>query len=196
MGWDTQITVLAENTGGRHFEIARMIFEQDAKNYLQYDFYKICFRKLPNDTVLFFTYERRKYLPYWVIQEISAVYKSVIFTVIASCPDHISGAAGLVKISNGAITDSYGFFDERQAITEQPDPEIIFNWFGTKKCEETIRQKYLSVFPMIWCDEDFTNNVIDFTDSESRQLEELLAKNRIIDVETNWIEITEDEFRN
>src|SRR6187551_3527069 len=110
MGWDTQINILAENCKDEYSKIARLIYEKDAKDYIHNGFSKICFKKNENTSALFFTYERRKYLPYWIIQGISNVYKDVPFTIVASCPDFINGPAGIVKIISGEIIDSYGFF--------------------------------------------------------------------------------------
>lgn len=61
-----------------------------------------CFLALHNPQaegrVVYVSYERRNYLPYWVIQELSGQYPSLYFTALGSSPGFDSGPAGLIRI--------------------------------------------------------------------------------------------------
>jgi len=196
MGWDTQITIIAENTKDRYTDIARLIYEEDAKEYTENSiFTKICYQERDGNTILFFTFERRKYIPYWAIEEISAKYPDVSFTVLGSSPDFLAGPAGIVRISGGTIIDSYGFRGKRQAITDHDDatgyvhPDLLCNWFGKGKSEELIRQRYSTETPLGWCDGDYHTKDIIFTETEMEQLEQLIVRWRNGDERTVWKEI-------
>lgn len=195
MGWDTQINILAESCKDDYLEIAHLIYEKDAKYYTDNGYSKISFRIIENISVLFFTYERRKYLPYWVIQEISSVYKDVSFTIVASCPDFINGPAGIVKIISGEIIDSYGFFGIRKSIAEKPHAELILQWFGKNKREEIIRQTYLENHPQFWCEENYMDNLIEFSEGETNELENFIRTFESRLPGTGWNEITIEELK-
>jgi|GEM_PF-1159524 len=198
MGWDTQITVIAENTQEAYLDIARLIYE-DAKGYvnLSYDsFIRICYRQNDENTVLFYTFERRKYIPYWVIQEISAKYKEVEFTVLGSSPDYLAGPAGLVRISAGEINDSYAFDERRGDLTghdsetrEYLDPDLLLNWFGKGKQEEVFRKRYVEQYPMSWCEGNYHTTWIDFSEEEMAQLEDLIKLWKEGRIKTDWTDI-------
>ncbi len=131
--------------------------------------------------VLYITYLRRKYLPYWVIQEVSKKYNSIYFTVIASCPDFIGGPGGIVKIEDGQILESYGFFGKRQNMLNNPNPDLIFTWFKKGGYEETYRNKKINIHPKK-CDVDsYIDNLVDFTDSEENEID-----NVSISAGINW----------
>lgn len=184
MGWDTKVTIIAENCNESQFDIAKSIQVRDP---WEYPF--ACFKQFEGSSTLFFTYERRKYLPYWIIQEISILYENVLFTVIADCPDFICGPAGLVKIVNGQIIDSYGFLGNRQTITVDPNPEILLKWFGKNGYEEVIRKKYLEIYPMNWCNDNYSDRIIEFTKSELDALDMLLSLELETQSEKEWTEI-------
>ena len=188
MGWDTQINIIVENIQNEEQDLAFELFQTDAKDYfhdgISYAKYRVADH---GSKVLFFTYERRKYLPYWSIQEVSKKYPDKYFTIAASSPDFLCGPAGLVKIVNGDIIDSYGFFGMRQDILEIPDPEVLFQWFGKDRFEEQIRNLYIEKQSRKWIDERYSENLIEFTDEENKQLTEVV--NVWKEQPGDWIEI-------
>ncbi|MCD6066573.1 MAG: hypothetical protein K0S33_1399 [Bacteroidetes bacterium] len=185
MGWDTQIVIIAENIRDEEEVIFRALYEKDAKDYIHNG---ISFAKVKhlNDQskVLFFTYERRKYLPYWIIQEVSVIYKDVYFTVAARCPDFIGGPAGIIKVSNGEITDSYGFWGERREMLENPDPELIYNWFAMDKQEERFRKLYSTSRPKKWIEELYSENIFELSPLQEAVLHEYRQSNKTMP--DNW----------
>lgn len=171
MGWDTQINIIVENVVNEESKIAADLYETDAKTYWLNGIHYAKSRQLDDQSkALFFTYERRKYLPYWAVQEISLKYKDKYFTVVASCPDFIFGPAGVVKIVNGEILDSYGFAGERQKILENPDPELIFQWFGKGRFEEEYRDLHADQHPKKWIEELYAQNLIEFSPEQENEL--------------------------
>lgn len=181
MGWDTQINIIVEGIEIGEMEIADAIFESDAKDYYQNGMSFIKIRECGSDSkVLFYTYERRKYLPYWAIIEVSEKFKKNYFTVIASSPDFLGGPSGLVKITNGKIIDSYGFMErfgnqeQTQRTLEGPDPEMMFRCFGKDKLEETIRGLYVHQQPKKWIDEKYSENLLEFNEEERKRFAAML----------------------
>lgn len=192
MGWNTQISIIVEDIGCEYLDIAEQIYTKDAKSYWGNGFNNILFTKSSLDYKLFITYNRRKYMPYWVIQDISYIYKHAYFTIIAESPEFILGPSGIVRITNGKIIDSYGFSDELRSniVNDSPNIYAIINWFNKKGQEEYIRQKaeYISKQPMKWIQEDFMNNLLDFDENELLELKKLIVEStqkRLL----NWTEI-------
>jgi|JI10StandDraft_1071094.scaffolds.fasta_scaffold132203_2 hypothetical protein len=191
MGWDTQISIIVENVINEQVEIAKDLFNTDAKSYYQNGVSFIKYREDDNGKiVLFYTYERRKYLPYWTIKEVSKKFNDQYFTVIASSPDFLCGPAGLVKIVKGDVVDSYGFTErfgdmqETIKALENPNPELLFQYFGKGKIEDTLREYYLDKQPRRWIDEKYADNILDY----SKQEKEIF--NTInIDPSNEWTEI-------
>ncbi len=171
MSW-TQVTILIEGVKDEKFDIAKIIFKEDIHLFLPNENYFSRFKSMDTkNDVVFITYERRKHLPYWVIQEVSNVYKNAHFTVIANSPEYDGGPAGIVKIQKGQIKDSYGFWGKRQETLINPEPELIFEWFKKNGYEEFYRDKRILIQPKKWIDELYHKNIIDFDDSEEAELE-------------------------
>ncbi len=192
MGWDTQINILVENINNEEVEISNDLYLTDAKTYWGNGVCYSKYRHQPTgEKILFFTYERRKYLPYWTIQEVSKKYAEQYFTVIGSSPDYICGPAGLVKILNGEIIDSYGFYErfrsveQMRTILENPNSETIYQLFGKDKIEEKIRNLYTETNPKHWIDEKYYDNMINFTKQEQDEIFNYI--NKLNDQE--WTEI-------
>jgi hypothetical protein len=183
MGWETQIIIIAENCADTHFAIAKLLSEKD-----RYEPPKAYFQRKGDNYTLLYSYQRRKYLPYWVVQNISSIYKDALFTVIADCPNFIGGPAGLVKIVNGEIADSYGFWGKRQDVITHQNPELLFKWFGENGDENLIRQKYLDVKPKSWCQDDYVGKLIDFTELELEKLDTLMIELEKINSTLFWNE--------
>lgn len=195
MGWDTQINILVENIRDEEVEIAKDLLKGDAESYYQNGISFIKYRVCEDGSkVLFFTYERRKYLPHWTIQEVSKKFNTQYFTVIGSSPEFIGGPAGLVKIENGIILDSYGMaarFGDHSATTEifeNPNPEVLFQCFGKNKLEESIRELYLENHPKRWIDEAYSENIIEFTKEEMEKFNDIVS--RFKDEQNTWIELS------
>jgi hypothetical protein len=191
MGWDTQISIIVENVLNDEVEIAKDLFNTDAKSYYHNGISFIKYKQLENvKSVLFYTYERRKYLPYWTIQEVSKKFHDKYFTVLGSSPDYLCGPAGLVRFFNGDIIDSYGFTErfgdmsETIRVLENPDPELLFQCFGKDKLEETIREQYLDKRPKVWIEEKYYDNILDFNEVEKEKF-----INVSIDKTNKWTEI-------
>lgn len=188
MGWDTQINIIVESITYEEKIIASELYEKDAKSYFHNGISFAKFKHLENNSkVLFYTYKRRKYLPYWIIQDISSKFKNKYFSVIGSCPDFIGGPAGLIKVFNGEIIDSYGFLGERQNISRNPNPELLFQWFGKDKYEENYRETYIDNHPKLWVDELYSENIIDFSKEQMDTLKDLVQRSNL-NIE-DWNEI-------
>jgi hypothetical protein len=194
MGWDTQINIIVENIVNEEIEIAKNLFESDAKTYFQNGMSFIKYREVENGLkVLFFTYERRKYLPYWTIQEVSKKFSDKYFTVVGSSPDFICGPAGILKIFNGEIIDSYGFAERfgdislTTKVLEKPIPEVLFQCFGKNKLEELVRETYIEKHPKKWIDEKYYDNILEFKDEENEKFKTIVETHK--DELINWTEI-------
>lgn len=173
MGWDTEVIIIAEKiksveSGKR---IGRLIFEKDSKNYERELF---CIIEEEKEISTFYAYERRKYLPYWVIEKISMETKDVKFTMLGSCPDFIGGPAGLMRIENGKIIDSYGIGrlkikSIRKEIISHPKKfkKLIFDWFRIGGKEQKLRNFHLEKFPLNSCDDNFVDRLIPIEDTPS-----------------------------
>lgn len=183
MGWENQISILVENIACEEKDIATEIYEKDAKSYFNSGKNIVKFRRTENGSkVLFFSYERSKYLPDWVIEEISLKYKEKYFTVLGSQNEGYGGLAGIVKILNGKISDRYGFYGKltdrdqvwgaRQDILENPEPELIFQWFGKGKTEEILRELSIGECPKDVIDFLFSENLVEFSSEEEKLLTE------------------------
>lgn len=194
MGWDTQIIIIVEHIVNEEVEIAKDLFNSDANSYYKNGISFIKYRECDSgNKILFFTYERRKYLPYWTVQEVSKKFRDKYFTIIASCPDYLCGPAGLVKIYNGDIIDSYGFtervdnMEETIRILENPKPELLFQFFGKNKVEELLRERYVEKQPKKWIEEIYDGNILDYNDDEKEKFKSLANMN--IDEFAKWKEI-------
>ena len=120
MGWDTQVIVIGEKIESKEssINIGEQIFNQDSKRYGKESFY---LEKTEKDYIVYYSYDRRKYVPYWVIQEISKKYPRVSFTILGSMLDFLCGPGGIIKIEKGEIIDSYGIWNSiRQQILDSP----------------------------------------------------------------------------
>ena len=123
-------------------------------------------------------------------EELERKFKDKYFTVVASCPDFICGPAGVVKIVNGEILDSYGFAGERQKILENPDPELIFQWFGKGGFEEEYRNLHADQHPKKWIEELYAQNLIEFSPEQENELLEYIKLTTLGQVEWQEIKIS------
>lgn len=137
MGWDTQVTILCERVE-KLDTVMSFFFEQDARNYQKKHGRTQIFTR---DRTLFFSYERRKYAPYWVVESLSRELPKVLFTLLSDSPEFLGGPGGLVRIKGGRIRDSYGLIGERQELLEMPHPEQVYRWFRCGGPEEKSRLK-------------------------------------------------------
>lgn len=196
MGWDTQIIVIVENIQNEEEKIALELYQSDASfiKGLFYAKFKLCNNMTK---VLFFTYERRKYLPFWIIEDISLKYPDKYFTAIASSPDFILGPAGLIKVLNGKIIDSYGFWERELEATiflENPIPEVLYQWFAKDKFEEQFRELYLDKQPKQWITNSYVENLIEFTEEQNQKFIEIVENDK--DFNNDWIEIKLEKSKN
>jgi len=176
MGWDTQIVIIVEDITGNVQEVASALYNADAKDYYGNEICFAKYRHANNGTqVLCFTYERRKYLPYWAIQEVSQMHPEMYFTAVCSCPDFLAGPAGLVKIVKGEIIDSYGFFHRARGILSAPQAEPLYRWFGKDGLEETFRALYPENPRDMNVTDDYVANLIEFNDAQKQKLTDLLT---------------------
>lgn len=195
MGWDTEISILAENLNDQSEarKIAHLIFEKDANSYGTNSSF------VRNPGTLFYHYERRKYAPYWIVQEISKSFSNVDFTILASCPDFVGGPAGLIRISKGLILDSYGIGEVsksiiRDTIINEPLNYIplIHEWFGFNGLEEELRMEYLTQYPKDWCDENYVDKIIPIPETE--ELKEKYNEDYSNLKEYNWNALTKNPY--
>lgn len=190
MGWDTEVIIIAENIQTRDDakNISEQIFENDSKCYGQALVYII---ENQNSCSLFFTYERRKYLPYWVIEKISVEFINVEFTLLGSCPDFLAGPAGHVKIKNGKIIDSYGIWEgNKQTIRIQlitnprQNPALTFEWYKWKGNENRLREDFIKDFPLTWCNGNYSDKIIPIQDTQEL-IDEFVSVNKG-EIPNNW----------
>ncbi|HCO66572.1 MAG TPA: hypothetical protein DIT04_02290 [Dysgonomonas sp.] len=193
MGWNTQINILIEGLGSEYLEIAEKIYTKDAMHYWGNGVNNILFNNDDLNKKLFITYCRRKHMPYWVLEDISNIYKHAYFTIIAESPDFLGGPSGIAKITNGEIIDSYGFYEKLRCeiVSDNPNIFAIVNWFNKEGKEEILRQKseYILKQPMKWINEDFFNNLLDFDEKETIGLNEIIIKSKQTPL-LNWVDIS------
>ncbi|MET3028370.1 hypothetical protein ABXT06_16945 [Flavobacterium sp. UW10123] len=188
MGWDTQIIIFVENIQNEEKEIALDLYGSD-KNFITGLFFaksKFC---SDGTKAIIFTYERRKYLPYWTIKEVSLKYTGKYFTAIASSPDFILGPAGIIKFFNGEIIDSYGFWERELVATEfleNPNSEVLYQWFAKDKLEEQFREFYVDKQPKKWIEDSYRENIIEFTDEQNQKFIEIIENYK---TNNDWTEI-------
>lgn len=187
MGWDTKIIIIAEAIESKEIsiEIGEEIFNTDSKRYGKESFYII--ETSPNFEI-YYTYERRKYAPYWVIQEISKSHQNVSFTILGTMLDFLCGPGGIIKIQNGEIIDSYGIWGEnsiRHQILNSPieNKQIIFDWFKTNGLESKLRFNFLNDFPLGWCEDNLVDKVIPIDEDK---LKEQIEKSKAEEQKVNW----------
>lgn len=189
MGWDTEVIILAENLKGQsEIEmVASLIYKKDAKSYEA----STCFSK--DNNVLFYHFERRKYIPFWVIQEISKDYPHINFTLLGSCVDFVCGPCGIMRISEGILIESYGigfgFGDDapiRSSIILRPirNIQIIYYWYKYGGQEDFFRNQYVNDFPKIWYDNDLVDYIIQIEDTS--ELKKVYSDNQKSLQSKNW----------
>ena len=190
MGWDTEITILAENLKNEDEAtlIAQLIFDKDAKSYGTNSSF------IKSSGTMFYHYERRKYAPYWVIQEISNTHKNIDFTILASCPDFVGGPAGLIRISKGEIVDSYGIGEVSKSIIRETiitEPlnyiPLIQEWFGFNGLEGKLRLEYISEYPKGWCNQNYADKIIPIPEID--ELKEKYSRDYSNLKKSNWVEL-------
>jgi hypothetical protein len=173
MGWDTEVIIIGERIESKKIaiKIGEEIFEKDSKRYEKEYFFT------SNSDIghsIFYTYERRKYVPYWIIQEISKNYQNVSFTILGTMLEFLCGPGGIIRIKNGEIIDSYGIWGEsslRYQILDAPleNKRIIFEWFKTNGLESQLRNKFLNDFPLGWCNDNFVDKIIPISDDKLKK---------------------------
>ena len=190
MGWDTEIVIIAEKVKNKKeaSDLSKLIVEKDARSYGQVS----CFVK--NSEILFLHYKRRKYAPYWVIQDISKEFLDANFTILASCPDFVGGPAGIIRISEGEILDSYGIGEANKSIIRESlisDPlnyvQLIYEWFGFNGKEKLLRMNHLTEYPIGWCEENYVDKIIPIV--ETQELTEKYHQGYTDLVEHHWTEL-------
>lgn len=191
MGWDTQIIVLVEEVSYEQCDVAKFIYNHDISKF-SFSGIPLLVEKEVNGAskLVFISYERRKYLPHWTIEEISKKYPSLYFTVLGSSPDFLCGPAGIVKIINGEIIDSYGFGGKRQEVLENPNPNLIYEWFGRGKIEEGLRNLRIRVQPKKWVNELYHQYIIEFDKEEECALDRLVNQYPNGHVNNEWVNIS------
>ena len=164
MGWDTQIIIIAENIESKESskEIGKLIFEKDSKRYGNEHFYII---DQVNNNAIYYSYERRKYAPYWVIEEISKMYPTVTFTLLGSMLDFLCGPGGVFRIKDGRTLDSYGIYGEnskRHQIIDSPIESRfeIYNWFQQDGQELVLRMQFLQEYPLGSSNDNLIDKII------------------------------------
>lgn len=189
MGWDTQIIIIGENIETKETakNIGKQIFDKDSKRYGKESFYII---EETSNISIFYTYERRKYAPYWYIEEISKTYPNVNFVILGSMLDFLCGPGGLFKITGGKIEDSYGIWGEestRHRIICNPKEfkYKIYDWFKMDGKENELRINSIQEFPLGSCNNNLVDKVIPLDESE---ISLIIDKNESFQNEKDWIE--------
>jgi len=145
MGWDTTVVVLAEDVDNTAV-LSATLHDLDSRDYRHVTSFE-------KPGVLCHAYERRKFAPYWVIEEISKTYPDVKFTLLSSDLD-LCGPGGIVRITNGEKADSYTFLDGRQELVKGHHTERLYRWFRYGGLEEAVRLDHVKEFPLYWRDID------------------------------------------
>lgn len=161
MGWDTEVIIIAENIKEEQhaYRIMEAIFYDDAQHYEL----STCYLKEESTVFsLYYHFERRKVIPYWIIEKISSDFPKVVFTALGDCPDFICGPAGWVRIINGKIKDSYGIRNKRQSVLSKPGLFMneIYDWFRQNGPEDIERQRLLKDFPIGSCVDNYYSKVV------------------------------------
>ena len=172
MGWDTEIIIIAESITSKEasLKIGEQLFDRDSKGWEQETFF---ITQIDSDYAIYYTYERRKYAPYWAVQEISKLYPNVAFTILGDMLDFICGPGGIIRIKAGNIIDSYGIYGEnsiRHKILSSPIEEMhnIFDWFRSGGIEEKLRAKFLDKFPYSWCEGSYSEKIIPIDENKAK----------------------------
>lgn len=188
MGWDTQIIIIAENIDSIEESkiIGKQIFDKDSKRYGKESFYII---EENTNYSIFYTYERRKYAPYWSIEEISMTYPKAKFTILGSMLDFLCGPGGLFKIIDGKILDSYGIWGEdskRHRIICNPKEYkyLIYDWFNSSGRENEHRIKTVQTFPLGACNDNLVDKIIPIDESE---VSSIIDKKESVRNRKNWV---------
>ncbi|WP_196893884.1 hypothetical protein [Aureivirga marina] len=172
MGWDTNVIIIGEGIKSRDIslKIANEIFNKDSKYHGKESFY---IANSGSDYLMYYSYERTRRMPYRLLQDISKIHKNISFTILGSMLEYVGGPAGIIRIKNGKIIDSYGIYfsngeENRYDILQSPikNKEIIFQWFKTNGLESELRNNFLNDFPLGWCDEDFSHKEIPIDESQ------------------------------
>ena len=172
MGWETEVIIIGEGIESKDtcIKIGNDIFEKDSKSYGKESFY-IASSSL--GYLMFYTYERSKCPPYWVIEEISKIHTDISFTILGSMLEFVTGPAGLIRIKNGKIIDSYGIWyidqkGKRYEILNSPvkNKEIIFEWFKTDGLESELRSKLSNDFPLDSSTDNFIDKIIPIDENQ------------------------------
>jgi len=187
MGWDTQIIIIAEHIESKELskKIGKLIFDKDSKRYARENFYLIE-EEFTNS--IYYSYERRKYAPYWSIEEISKIYPSVTFTLLGSMLDFLCGPGGIFKIYDGKTIDSYGIYGEnsrRHKIIDSPveNRYLIYKWFKESGKESQLRKNFIADYPIGSSNDNLIDKVIPIQET----LELQTIKNESIQIKNNWI---------
>ena len=168
MGWDTTVIILAERLSSKEMakELTEVIHEKDAKFYWNRE-HSVWKTYTEVGFALFYSYERRKVAPGWIIEEISEIFENVEFTILASCPEFICGPAGLIRIRNREIVDSYGIMSEqtidyRYEIILNPSKyrNILVNWYRKGGKEEQLRDRFIDNYPLDWCNRNYVDKLV------------------------------------
>lgn len=132
MGWDTKVVLIAEGVLDEMC-LPALFYEMDTKDYAQ----STCVRR---GDVLIYSFIRRKYLPYWEVEDFTKAFPSVRFTLLGGMLEDGSAIGGVIRISNGVVGDSYGFWDERTDFITYSHPEQLYRWFRFGGPEEQSRE--------------------------------------------------------
>jgi len=186
MGWYTNIIIIAESIESKEssIKISEQIFTKDSKSYEQETLF------ISQTNSIYYTYERRKCIPHWIIKDISNSYPNVSFTVLISMPD-ICGPSGIIRFKNGKIIDSYGIYGEnskRQLILDSPIDKrlFIYEWYKIGGMEQKLRTNFLDKFPLGWCEEKYSKKIIPITEEDFNNLDKIEQNKSFWEIQPNF----------
>jgi len=164
MSWNTTVIIIAENIKNykEAEDFGKQLFENDSKRFNVEVFYII---EKESTYSAFYSYTRKKHLPQWVIDAYSKKHPSLNFTLIGSTLEFICGPAGIIRIHEGEIVDSYGIAPEDSIRKEMLkdiaiNKEMIFQWYSWNGSEMQLRNKQLNQTPLGNCQGKYVEKLI------------------------------------
>ncbi|NIG55445.1 hypothetical protein [Chitinophaga sp. Cy-1792] len=196
MDWWVQVTIIAEYLEDAP-AIAQYIHDQDAGKWKKKEYNRACYKTEETGQVLFYTYqlyysyERQKCIPDWLIAELSAQNPQAYFTAMADIP--LPGA--LLRYQAGKIQHHYLMEQRRTNLIlplddfDKPNdlcnPDFLYHWFGHGKAEQQIAIDDQSLI----ISQELFDGIFPLEPEEWEILDNLIAEWNLGGLRSTWTEI-------